>query len=250
MSNFVKLEDGSYAELGSYELPISTTLATLIPKSGQTYCTVTLGAFSYTYDNNVSRSCGFKTGQSCLSEWHWDNPVKINAILLHTKNYDKDNYIYAAWCLIGDSWVSVVSGNTYMTTNVWFTLGFDAKDNCTGIRIAQYHKTGAAIPYINEVSIQYIVPPPPPSEEGKAAIVSIIAPSEFTPGDTVNITTKILNQGYTDSLFTRLKNKDTGTSLADKTVTVLENKTYDWITSIKITQTTDFHGLIEAGHVT
>jgi len=243
MNNFVKLEDGYYAEIGA---------VVLTPSSGMTYCTITSGKFSDTYDNNINTGCGFKTGQTCLSEWHWSNPVTVNAINFHTKNYDKDNYIAAIWGLVGSSWVLLWNGELHLLNNAWYGHGtITPCANCTGIRISQYHKTGAATPVINEIGISYEPPPPPPPpEEGKAAIVGIVTPSEFMPGDTVNITTKIINQGVTDSLFIRLKNKDTGTSLADKTVTVLENKTYEWTTSIKITQTTDFHGLAEAGHVT
>jgi hypothetical protein len=93
-------------------------------------------------------------------------------------------------------------------------------------------------------------PTPPPAEEGKGAIVSVTAPSSFTPGDTVDLIIRIINNGGTDDMFIRVKNKDTGAVIADrKTVKVAAGGSDVWVPSIKITQTTDFHGTVEVGHV-
>jgi len=89
-------------------------------------------------------------------------------------------------------------------------------------------------------------------EEGKATIVSIYKPDKFTPGVEFHIKPKVINDGESDTLFMGLTDTDTGKVLKDPDIytfytskgTIWEQ---DWL--VTLDKTTDFHGLIEVGHV-
>ena len=91
----------------------------------------------------------------------------------------------------------------------------------------------------------------PPPEEGKATIVSITKPSTFTPGVSFHIKPKMRNDGGDDKLYVKLIDKDTGSVLKDYTSpTILSGNIWEHDMIVTLTQTTDFHGKIEAGHIT
>ncbi|GAH67916.1 unnamed protein product [marine sediment metagenome] len=89
----------------------------------------------------------------------------------------------------------------------------------------------------------------PPTEEGKATIISITAPATFTSGVPFTIKPKIRNDGGDDKLYLRIIDKDTNTELKHGYITLAAGKEYVPTWSITLTQTTDFHGELEAGHV-
>jgi len=85
--------------------------------------------------------------------------------------------------------------------------------------------------------------------EGKAVITNIEAPDEFTPGVRFNINVTIRNDGGDDDFFDTIINKDTnevlsrgGTYILSGTSTTLRH------IGFLITQTTDLHVVVEAGH--
>jgi len=103
-----------------------------------------------------------------------------------------------------------------------------------------------------EFTIKVKAAPPPPPEEGKGAIVAIEAPTEFTPGDAIHIKIYVMNSGATDDIFVRFMNKDTGYLIRQATATVNAGANfnpYPIDVAIQLTQTTDFHGVVEVGHV-
>lgn len=212
------------------------------PKSGKTYCTITSGKFSDTYDGSTSTSCGFITGVTCLSEWYLDNPSTVDGIRIHSKNYDKDNYLYKVWCLIGSSWSEIWSGTLNLPNNSWYYFSFTPQKNCTGIRIGQYNKTGAATPYINEVSIDYI-------PEGMAGTPIVDVPSEFVPSVPFTINATVSNDGGTDDIFAQVRDRDTQKVLSQQTANIVGGGKKTFSFNITLTQTTDFRGKVEAGHV-
>jgi len=88
--------------------------------------------------------------------------------------------------------------------------------------------------------------------EGKALIISVAIPSSFTPGKSFRISPKVKNDGESDTLFMGLTNTDTGEVLKDPNIYTFHTAsggiwTQDW--DITLTQTTDFHGRIDVGHV-
>jgi len=93
--------------------------------------------------------------------------------------------------------------------------------------------------------------------EGKAKIIDATVPGSFTPGTTHFILVKLKNVGSAaDVLFARLINNDTGKVLGESFMGVNPGATTgEGITPalrpfiVKLTQTTDFHGKIEAGHI-
>jgi len=87
--------------------------------------------------------------------------------------------------------------------------------------------------------------------EGKATIMYITKPDTFTPGVPFNINIQLRNDGGDDKLVVVIKNTDTGDVLVDYTSISIVPSGLGWSKafSITLTQTTDFHGLIEAGHV-
>jgi len=90
--------------------------------------------------------------------------------------------------------------------------------------------------------------PPPPPEEGSATIISIYKSSTFTPGESFQVKPKVRNDGDDDTLFVRLINTDTGSTLKESTHYTSSGATWEQSWTVIITQETDFHGRVEAGH--
>ena len=95
-----------------------------------------------------------------------------------------------------------------------------------------------------EFTVSVSLPPP----EGKATITEFDAPSEFKPGVSFTVTVRIRNDGGDDTLYIRLKNKDTGAILKDVSHAIPSGDQWRYAMILNITQTTDFHGRIEVGH--
>lgn len=87
--------------------------------------------------------------------------------------------------------------------------------------------------------------------EGEAVIVEIGVPSSFTPGVQFEISIMVRNDGYDDHLFIKLTNTDTGDVLIDYTNPMITTTGQLWVYyyNALLTQITDFHGLVEVGHV-
>jgi hypothetical protein len=87
--------------------------------------------------------------------------------------------------------------------------------------------------------------------EGKAVITNISRPTDFTSGVSFSVGAMIRNDGGQDDMFVRLIDVDTGKVLA----TASRNMTsgllgmWVWTTKVSLSQKTDFHGRIDAGHV-
>lgn len=219
-------------------------MATLTPTGGTTYCPIYTGSFSYTYDGNTSTLCCFSPMGSCLSEWYWDTPVNVTKLNLYTLNFYLNSDIYQIWGRVNESWVELWSG-TWVPSNGWSSKAISC-NNCTGIRIGQHLGSQQAAACINEVTVDYELPP-----EGYATIVSIATPSTFTPGVQFRIRPTIRNDGAGDTLFVELTNTDTGAVFKPDPPEVYVSSGRNWVPSIwvTLTQTTDFHWLMEAGHV-
>lgn len=86
-------------------------------------------------------------------------------------------------------------------------------------------------------------------EEGKANIVNVDAPPDFTPGVVFGIDISVKNIGEDDTIFVRTSNIDTGNPLEEKSAFVLSGATKLFTFNMVLSQTTAFHCLIEAGHV-
>jgi len=88
--------------------------------------------------------------------------------------------------------------------------------------------------------------------EGKATIVEIKKPDNFTPGVQFRISPKVKNDGESDTLFMGLYDADTGECLKDPNIyTFYTSKGTYWIQDwdIILDKTTDFHGTVKVGHV-
>lgn len=88
-------------------------------------------------------------------------------------------------------------------------------------------------------------------QEGLAVIVSVVAPDSFTPGVPFDIAITVRNDGGDDNLFIKFTNTDTQEVLIDYMNPMITTTGQLWIYYYQalFTQTTDFHGLIKAGHV-
>ena len=228
-------------------------MATLTPTSGTTWCPISRGRFSSTYDGNTSSACEFKIysyNQTCLSEWCWNTPVNVTHMNIHSANYHSNySYIIRIYGRVNGSWVNLL-GNVkiHMTNKGWYKITVSC-DNCTGIRIVTVHLSGAPKPAIGEVSFDYVTAPPP---EGKAVITSVEVPDSFTPNEPFNVVVHIRNDGGTDWLFVRLINSDTGSVIKENRgyLTGSGTGTWRWSVSVTLPQTTSFNGKVEAGHET
>jgi len=85
--------------------------------------------------------------------------------------------------------------------------------------------------------------------EGDAGIVGITAPDYFTPGVEFEVDTQVKNNGSGDTIFTRLTNAGTSKVLEERSVEIGGNGTRTFTFPIILAQTTDFYGLVEAGHL-
>ena len=87
--------------------------------------------------------------------------------------------------------------------------------------------------------------------QGKAYLIEVIVPPNFTPNVDFHMKSRTRNDGGDDYLFVKLTNTDTGA--------VLKNYTNPWITQsggtwehdmiVTLDQTTAFNWLVEVGHV-
>lgn len=84
--------------------------------------------------------------------------------------------------------------------------------------------------------------------EGEADITHVEAPSEFTPNVQFLIDVFVKNVGETDELFVRILNTDTGEILDEYAQSVPSGHNWLHKAYITLTQTTVFHGRVEAGH--
>jgi len=85
--------------------------------------------------------------------------------------------------------------------------------------------------------------------EGKAVILEVIAPSNFTPDVAFVISVEIRNDGEDDYMFIIIKDRYTGDIVAEKEVYVTKGKGWLWLAPVTLIQTTDFHGTVMVGHV-
>jgi len=87
------------------------------------------------------------------------------------------------------------------------------------------------------------------SGEGIAEIISVSAPDTFSSGVTFDVDVVAKNTGYYDVIFVRIIDVDTGNVLDYRALNVSRNATRTFPLEITLTQTTDFHGRVEAGHI-
>lgn len=224
---------------------VGAIAGTLTPTGGTTYCTVEYGGFVKTYNGSTMDGADFKIDQTCLSEWYWTNPVNVTKFSMFSKYYYPSSRINGIWGRVNGSWVKIWDGDWRPAHLTWDSKAISC-NNCTGIRISQTHSMQNWRAGIMEVTVEYTVPPPP---EGDATIVSIEKPSTFTPGVQFRIRPTFRNDGGDDTLFATLTNTGTGAVLYDNEVFVLSGK--NWVPSmyVTLTQKTDFHGRIRAGHI-
>jgi len=86
--------------------------------------------------------------------------------------------------------------------------------------------------------------------EGDAEIISVSVPDRFTPGVEFTVEIQVKNNGFGDDIFARLTNTDTDDILEERYVEIGGNGTRTFTFPITLSQTTDFHGLVEVGHMT
>lgn len=108
---------------------------------------------------------------------------------------------------------------------------------------------GYVVDAYKDFTIPVKAAPPPPPEEGKAEIVLVVAPSEFTPGESFPIGVNVRNSGGNDELFVRIKDIETGQYLGERILLVPSGTATVFPFNITLTKTTDFRGRAEAGHV-
>jgi hypothetical protein len=102
------------------------------------------------------------------------------------------------------------------------------------------------------VTIQAVQP------EGRAAFLALGYPDRFTPGVEFEIIAVVKNDDDAPGpayIFVRLRDSDTGNILWDETTPVIIPQGVlipPSVSTIKLTltQTTDFHGIVEIGHTT
>jgi len=126
---------------------------TISPTGGTTSCDIVHGNISDTYDDRTGTTCGFKTNQTCLTEWTLANPVDITHINFHSNNYAaaNENKINKIWGRVGGVWVEIISTTRYLINGAWSNIPFNC-DSCTGVRISQTHGL-LNTPYINEITV-------------------------------------------------------------------------------------------------
>lgn len=220
-------------------------MPTLRPTGGTTYCTIEVGKFSNTYDDNIATGACFKTNMSCLSEWYWDTPVNVTKFNIYSLYYYPNSSIYLIWGRVNGSWVTLWTGEWKPARDTWASKAISC-DNCDGILIGQLHVSQPSRPCITEVRVDYEEIP-----EGKATIVQIIKPDTFVPNEGFYIRPRMRNDGGEDIFFVRLTDTDTGRILKETTraTTLVADGIWTSPMPITLTQTTDFHGHIQFGHL-
>lgn len=85
--------------------------------------------------------------------------------------------------------------------------------------------------------------------EGKAVIVMVYKPPNFIPNKAFGMSVRAENEGGSDLMFARITNIDTGEIIVERVIFVLGGNGWDCPCFVTLTQTTDFHGRVEVGHV-
>ncbi len=86
-------------------------------------------------------------------------------------------------------------------------------------------------------------------EEGQASILNIFGlPESFTPGESFYFSVQITNLGARDTIFFRIIDRDTEEVLYEKTQVLNTGDVWQQYLTLRLTQTTDFHGRVDAGH--
>jgi hypothetical protein len=83
-----------------------------------------------------------------------------------------------------------------------------------------------------------------------AEILAVNTPDRFSPGVEFLVEILVRNNGEVDDIFARLTNTDTSEILEERYVEIGSQGTRTFSFPVTLTQTTDFHGLVEAGHMT
>jgi len=86
--------------------------------------------------------------------------------------------------------------------------------------------------------------------EGIANILFVTVPDTFRPGVEFEVEIQVKNNGFGDDIFARLTNTGTGDILEERYVEIGGNGTRTFTFPITLSQTTDFYGLVEVGHMT
>jgi len=91
-----------------------------------------------------------------------------------------------------------------------------------------------------------------PGGEGSAEIRTVNAPASFVPDVPFYVNVTIKNIGsFDDDLFVRITNSDTGAVLCESSISVAAGTVAPYVAcELTLSQTTDFHGLVEVGHMT
>ena len=259
-----------------------------IPTSATTYCDVVAGDINNTIDGSDYTFVQFGKGLSCLTQWEWDNEKLVNDFYILSSGYTSQNkcHIYGIWLKVNGSYEQVWEGKIYLPNNDWFDISVSR--HCSGLRIAQkLDGYGSKINevYGEEQEISGCTNPTGDegaeicgqvqhgqdsthkykcvggnwvdqgydsscdTGEGIAEIISVIPPGTFTPDVEFAVDIKVRNNGYHDDIFARLTNVDTGVVLEERSVDIGGNGYRTFTFMITLTQTTNFHGLVEAGHL-
>ena len=258
-----------------------------IPVSATTYCDVVAGDIDNTIDGSNYTFVQFGKGITCLTQWEWDEQLVTDFFIL-SSGYTSQNkcHIYGIWLKINGSYEKIWEGKAYMPNNAWFDISVSQR--CSGLRIAQkldgygskinevygeeqeisgctnptgddgaeicgqvQHGQDATHKYkcINSNWVDQGYDSSCDTGEGDASIVSVDAPSEFVPGVKFEVDIKVKNNGHTDDIFARLKDVDTGKVVKEGSVEIGQGSSTIFALPVILDKTTDFHGLVEVGHV-
>lgn len=89
----------------------------------------------------------------------------------------------------------------------------------------------------------------PVSTEGRAVIVNVYVPSGFTSGVPFFVGVVIRNDGWSDDLFIKVTNIDTGEVILRFVMFVPGGAIDGRGDEVTLVQETDFNGLVEVGHI-
>ncbi len=126
-----------------------------------------------------------------------------------------------------------------------FTKGLNSDLHATLV-LGHYENTTE----ITDVTYDFDITTTGPTIKGIADITHIKTyPSSFTPGKKITIGVGLMNIGYEpDTLWYHIKNKDTDETIAEGTKFLTTGSQTEIGNDVILTQTTDFHGIVEAGH--
>lgn len=170
-------------------------------------------------------------GDTIHADFFWANAHKIGDIYVAMWIFDPDNMVKAYYYELVNA-----TGNN--------TLEYDTDKTGTWRAKIEVWDGSTWLEYPDTISV---------TGEGKADIVAVDAPSTFTPGVAFYIYAEILNVGsIANYLFVKLTNVDTGDVLYEATsdTPIMLNEKWIQAMEVVLTQTTDFHGRVDAGHIT